>query len=115
MSSLDAFFDGLMERHAESVARGEHDAGCEYEPRFYLCHCSKRRREAEGYTTPPGPLEYRAPDCPRCGREVDFDGDGYECRPCHAAWGTGFEAEAHFTDDHGDLSDRPSTRSSVPS
>jgi hypothetical protein len=35
---------------------------------------------------PPPPLEYRAPDCPTCGKEVDHDGDWFRCYDCGASW-----------------------------
>lgn len=36
--------------------------------------------------TPPGQLEYRAPDCPICWTEVHSDGDGWTCGTCDAYW-----------------------------
>ncbi len=89
--------------------RREHDDQCEFGPRehngrtvfFHICHCSKRRRERGGYTTPPGPLIQHAPSCPRCDGDVRHDGDGWQCDPCRASWGNPDEA-AWFTDDYGD-------------
>lgn len=97
-----------LERHAEQVAKGEHDGQCEWseEENFWLCNCSKRRREAEGFTTPPTEdLYFPPPDCPKCDGELDFDGDGFRCYRCHLSWSSdGLGSSAQFTDDHGDLS-----------
>lgn len=92
----------IAESYAASVERGEHDDLCEYDVRgFYLCHCSKRRREAEGFTEPPGDeLYFPPPSCPRCDDDLDFD-EGWACRRCHLHWNErGVDAE--FTDDYGD-------------
>lgn len=103
-SVLDTFGERLARDHAASVARGEHDAQCEYlaVPGFYLCNCSKRRREAAGHTEPPGDLIFQSPVCPRCDEEVHHDGDSWTCPRCCAFWqhdGT----DAEFYDDYGDL------------
>lgn len=115
--SLAEFFAGLEEKHAVQVERGEHDEHCEFGwtvardhawTRLYLCHCSKRRREAAGYTRPPGRLlRVRSgfPTCPRCSATPRFDGDCWICDPCRVSWdvnGTG----AEFTDEFGDLGER---------
>lgn len=90
-------------RHEESVARGEHDAECEYDYRgFHLCHCSKRKREAEGFTSPPDEeLYFPPPDCPRCGSGLDHDGDGFQCYGCSLCWSSD-GTRPQFTDSYGD-------------
>jgi hypothetical protein len=102
--SVDAFRKRVEERHAAEEVRGEHDDDCEWGPRFYICNCSKRRREAVGFTEPPEePLDFPPPSCPRCGRDLWHDGDGWQCGVCPLSWnddGTG----VRFTDDMGDLS-----------
>jgi hypothetical protein len=104
---MSAVWDRLHARieaeHAAEVERGEHDSACESRERSRLCHCSKRRREAAGYTEPPGELIHQAPLCPRCYGEVNVDADGFDCSDCSVSWGRdGITAE--FTDDYGDLS-----------
>ncbi|MBA2695327.1 MAG: hypothetical protein H0U62_05670, partial [Actinobacteria bacterium] len=101
-----------MSAYAEQVSRGEHDAECEFGPREHdgrttfmgVCHCSKRRREWEGSTTPPGPVIHNPPSCPRCDGDVWHDGDGWQCDPCHVSWGNDGDDKGEFTDYHGDLS-----------
>lgn len=34
----------------------------------------------------PGPLLYRAPECPLCGNECYHNGDGWSCETCEAYW-----------------------------
>lgn len=103
---IEDYWQKANERHAEEVASGKHDAECEWTEQFRLCHCSKRKREAEGFTTPPTEdLEFPPPDCPRCDRGLDHDGDSWRCYPCNLSWDTSGEgSSAEFTDDHGDLS-----------
>lgn len=101
--ALARYAEATAKRHEAAVARGEHDGQCEWRaPGFYLCHCSKRRREAIGFTKPPAEALYFAPPaCPRCGNDVDHDGEGWQCYVCRISWdpdGTG----AEFTDDYGD-------------
>lgn len=100
---LDSFGRQVAARYADEVGRGEHDSQCEFRPEgFWLCHCSKRAREAQGYTEPPGELIWRSPECPRCLREVDHDGDTWSCHNCRCHWDPdGHDAE--FDDDFGDL------------
>lgn len=98
------FFAQAGESFLAAVDRGEHDDQCEYlkVKGFYLCNCSKRRREAAGFTEPPGDLEWVSPICPRCDEHVDHDGDSWTCPRCRVYWqqdGTG----AEFYDDYGDL------------
>ncbi|MBK5250884.1 MAG: hypothetical protein JJE50_15865 [Actinomycetales bacterium] len=106
--SGDDFWAGIETRHAAAVDRGEHDGLCEWRPGFYLCHCSKREREARGLTTPPT-LTHQYPLCSGCDREVYHNGDGWECGRCHTSWssGAGEDERGTFTDDHGDLSGGP--------
>lgn len=100
----DRFFADAERRHKEAVARGEHDARCEYlhRPGFRLCHCSKRRREAAGHIDPPGELIHQYPICPRCDQEVDHDGDSWTCPRCRCWWDRQ-GLTATFYDDYGDL------------
>jgi hypothetical protein len=112
-STLGDFFEGLVVRHQEQVQRGEHDEQCEFHPGQYLCHCSKRRREATGHAELPGRLKVRktrrdgwSAYCPRCEGEMWCDPDGFECRTCRVAWdseGTG----PWFTDEYGKIRPRP--------
>lgn len=94
----------IVERYRASVERGEHDDECEYDTRgFYLCHCSKRRREASGNVKPPDEdLYFPPPLCPRCGRDVNSDGDSWDCVSCRLQWDySGYACSAEFTDDYG--------------
>lgn len=94
--------------HAEEVARGEHDAECEYRKvdwrgsTLLLCNCSKRRRIAAGHAEPPGELLWQSPICPRCNEEVDHDGESYVCPRCCCSWDDK-GITATFCDDYGDL------------
>lgn len=102
MSITSTIWDQTIKAHEEAVARGEHDEHCEWRPAgFYICHCSKRRRERAGYTTPPGELIHQMPLCPRCDQEVDHDGDNFTCPRCCVYWDRAGDAD--FYDDHGDL------------
>lgn len=111
MSTMQDFDKRAQLAYEAAVGRGEHDEQCEWGPRQrngrtvinYICNCSKRRREREGYTTPPGELIYKAPSCPRCYDDVHFDGDVWVCRPCRVHWVNGATSPAEFTDDYGDL------------
>lgn len=100
---MQEFAERAAKSHAESVARGEHDDRCEYlaEPGFYLCNCSKRSREARGFTTPPE-LEHQYPICLGCEEEVDHDGDCFTCPRCAVNWPTS-NGPGEFYDDYGDL------------
>jgi hypothetical protein len=104
MSTLDEWSKQLAVKHRAEVADGQHDERCEWhEAGHYLCHCSKRRREAEGFTEGPF-LVYQSPLCDRCWKSVDHDGDGWRCYACNVQWDTdGYEQRGEFTDDHGDL------------
>lgn len=94
----------VVERYHAAVARGEHDAECEYDTRgYYLCHCSKRRREADGHSEPPTEdLYFPPPSCPRCDNDLDSDGDSWRCYSCRLQWSYSGDADsAEFTDDYG--------------
>jgi hypothetical protein len=103
--------DRCMAAHAADVAQGLHDDQCEYGrtlklSRLMLCNCSKRRREAAGFTSPPSDdLDFPPPDCPGCDRQLDHDGDSWRCYECCLSWDSGGSgASCEFTDDFGDLS-----------
>lgn len=87
-----------------AVERGEHDEQCEFDVRgFYLCHCSKRRREAAGFTEPPTDnLEFPPPCCPRCDEDLSFE-EGWFCTGCSLSWDSdGAAHSVRFTDLCGD-------------
>ena len=99
------FRERAMAAYAEAVARGEHDAQCEYIANPYICHCSKRAREARGLTVPPE-LEWQYPICLGCGEEVDDDGDSLNCSRCCCTWN--FKGgNGEFYDDYGDDAFKP--------
>lgn len=94
----------VARNHQASVERGEHDEQCEFDPGgFYLCHCSKRQREAAGFTEPPiDHLDFPPPDCPRCGEELIHE-EGWDCGKCSLSWDPdGAASSARFTDIYGD-------------
>lgn len=101
--SLDDFFKTVRGRHEQELTEGgHHDERCEWRPNgHYICNCAKRRRIAEGFTEEPGDLYFPPPACLRCYRDLDHDGDGWVCEPCHVAW-DGDGTDARFTDDMGD-------------
>lgn len=110
MSDMADWESRCMEHHRGQVAQGLHDAECEYGRKLkrsilMLCNCSKRRREAVGFTTPPSDdLEFPPPTCTHCDRELDHDGDTWNCGPCSLAWDSrGDGSSCWFTDDFGDL------------
>ena len=117
MSGINDWRERSSKRHAQEVAAGLHDDQCEYGPRLvkfadghtgesylHMCHCSKRRRIANGWTEPPGPLEYQYPLCPRCDNKVSHDGDGFVCDTCRVTWSSANMGDVGtFTDDYGDL------------
>jgi hypothetical protein len=106
-----------MEHHAKAVAKGFHDESCEYGTKLsngmllLLCHCSKRKREREGFTTTPdADLEWPPPACPRCYHDLNFDGDSLCCDRCSLSWDTnGRASSCTFTDDYGDLLTEPAS------
>lgn len=104
MTSLENWNAQRLDRYAKAHAEGMHDSKCEQRERSSLCHCSKRRREARGLTTPPAEdLYFPPPDCPSCGGDLEFDGDGFTCPTCALSWdsnGTG--SSAKFDDEYGD-------------
>jgi hypothetical protein len=115
--TMTAFVERARQAHILAVERGEHDEQCEWGTTrksvvLMLCHCSKRRRERNGFTTPPGPLIYNAPSCPRCYDTAVFNGDVWECRPCLVIW-PDENGDAEFTDDYGDLSAPPPSQRPV--
>lgn len=109
-SASEDFFGSLDAVHAQEMARGEHDDQCEYGPRLhrpfgdepvvrsiYMCHCSKRRREAAGRTEPPE-LEWMAPVCTGCNEDAEHDGDGWYCDRWGVQWDSAGRSE--FTDEY---------------
>ena len=92
-----------LERFAEAMLLDLHDEQCEQRERSSLCHCSKRRREAEGFTEPPM-IYFQDPVCGHCGGVVGSDGDNWACPRCKVAWpmraGDGDRGE--FLDEYGD-------------
>lgn len=89
-------------QYREELLVGKHDEHCEWRPGCYLCHCHKRKREAEGVTEPPA-LLFNDPTCMGCWQDVQHDGDGWTCRRCAVSWGNDPE-RGEFTDDYGNLS-----------
>jgi hypothetical protein len=102
-AALETFGSRVARRHEEECARGLHDEQCEFRPRgFWICNCSKRRREAEGFIEPPAEeLHFPPPACPRCDVDLDHDGDGWQCYSCHLSWRHD-GSHCEFTDDYGD-------------
>lgn len=103
---MSAWSIKVRERHQKELVDGLHDSDCEFRSEgFYLCHCSKRRREARGLTTPPiDDLEFPPPSCPvrSCYKDLEHDGDRWRCYDCNLSWdsdGRGYSAQ--FTDDYG--------------
>ena len=105
MTTTDPHLLRFHARHADQVAAGQHDETCEWEPGFYLCHCSKRRREAAGHTeVPTDDLDFPPPSCPRCYADLEHDGDGWDCTTCALSWDSdGSASSATFTDDYGSM------------
>lgn len=104
-----SIFDNLDERLAQWTERrvaGQHDEQCEQRERSYICHCSKRAREARGLTvTPDSDLYFPPPDCPSCDGELDCDaGDSWSCPHCRISWDIdGRASTAYFEDEFGDF------------
>lgn len=97
-------------QHAEQIAQGLHDDQCEYGKRttggsvLMLCHCSKRKREAAGFTVAPSEeLEFPPPRCTHCDAELWFDADNWRCDPCSLSWASNGCGGACFTDDYGSI------------
>lgn len=102
-SVMERFKAQAIESYRQALERGEHDGQCEWRPSgFYVCNCSKRAREARGFTEPPGALIFQMPICPGCYEEVQHDGDSYTCPRCCVDWDKS-GVVASFYDDHGDL------------
>ena len=107
MSAWTSWGERCNAEHAAAVAEGKHDDACEWRPNFYLCHCSKRAREARGFTTPPT-LTIPDPICDGCYGYVYFDGDRFHCDTCHVSWSDGGDGDrGEFTDDYGVLDPPP--------
>jgi hypothetical protein len=101
---MTEWHERVVSHHRAAVERGEHDDQCEFDVQgFYLCHCSKRRREAAGFTKPPTDnLEFPPPCCPRCDEELTHE-EGWLCQGCSLFWDSnGAGDSARFTDTHGD-------------
>jgi hypothetical protein len=95
-------FQSVRDRHNANIDR--HDEDCEWDPDgFFLCHCSKRAREARGLTKPPD-LFVQYPICGECNESVDSDGDGFTCPRCSTFWPYRFADgdRGEFTDEFGD-------------
>jgi len=93
-----------VERYREQFELGLHDTSCEQRERSSLCHCSKRRREAEGKTEFPE-IYFPPPYCGGCDQDVEFDGDGFACPRCKVSWDrnvTEGDKADEWTDDFGD-------------
>lgn len=100
---MDDFVDRAEQRHAASVVAGNHDELCEWSRSQMLCHCHKRKREAEGFTKPPT-LWISYPTCSHCMEEVGHDGDSFVCARCHVSWRNASEDEpGWFHDEYGDI------------
>ena len=104
---MSDFFERSRERHYVEVSEGLHDSECEWRANgHYICHCSKRSREENGFTTPPEDLYFPPPNCSHCDGDLEFDGDGFTCEHCNVAWDSD-GTRARFTDDYGqDLAER---------
>lgn len=103
MSSLDKWAADIARQYQEAVERGEHDEQCEYHVEgFYLCHCSKRRREARGIVEPPfRELYFPPPSCTECDADLDNDDGHWRCYTCKLTWDpSGCNPE--FTDVYGE-------------
>jgi hypothetical protein len=99
--TLEDFTTGIRTRHESEVADGLHDDRCEWRPNgHFICNCAKRRRLAAGSVEPPGDLEFPPPTCSHCYRDLEYDGDGWDCEHCHVSWNRD-GTHARFTDDHG--------------
>lgn len=105
MNLLDEIRKRAIGRHEQEKQEGLHDQECEFRANgHFLCHCPKRRREANGHTEPPGPLIINHPTCPRCYTEVESTGDNWECENCSVQWSYNDpDDDGEFTDDYGDL------------
>ena len=102
MTFLEDWNARHLARYREEYAAGKHDVRCEQRERSGICHCSKRRREAEGKTELPA-LFFDSPWCDGCNEHVEHDGDSFTCPTCRVSWSTsatdGDRAD-HFTDDY---------------
>jgi len=103
---MSAWAIKVRERHQKELVDGLHDSDCEFRPEgFYICHCSKRRREARGLITPPDDdLYFPPPYCTNdeCHETLKHDGDNWRCHNCNLSWDSEGRGEsAKFTDDYG--------------
>lgn len=102
MSAERDFFQTTRDRHYANISR--HDEDCEWDPDgFFLCHCSKRDREASGLTKPPA-LFIQYPICGGCNETVKSNGDGFDCPTCSTFWpyNSPDGEPGEFTDEFGD-------------
>lgn len=109
MSKTTDWWRLSVDRHEEAVARGEHDEQCEWRyveaggvvvGVYGLCHCSKRRREANGFAEPPTEdLYFPPPSCPRCDGDLNYD-EGWSCETCSLRWDERGD-DPEFTDVYG--------------
>lgn len=101
MSLAEEWAAKRQARYDAEVARGEHDTECEQAEQLFMCHCSKRKREREGFTELPGELIWNEPSCPKCWSDCWHDGDSWVCPKCPVTWDSSGH-DAQWTDDHGD-------------
>lgn len=74
--SGETLTEWMRNKHTNEMERGLHDDQCEWRSTgFYLCHCSKRRREADGLTAPLDDIYFPPPMCPSC-----------DCEYCRTTW-----------------------------
>lgn len=104
MTVLENWNARHFDNYAKQHAAGQHDTECEQRERSSLCHCSKRRRVANGFTEPPkDDLYFPPPGCPHCAGELDYDGDLWSCVKCRLSWDRAGDARsARFDDEYGD-------------
>lgn len=104
-TTMSEWTDRMAAEHEAAVELEKHDEQCEVDVRgFFLCHCSKRRREARGLTEPPtDDLYFPPPRCTKCDERLYHDGDGWACEDCSLSWdSSGAGRSARFTDVYGD-------------
>lgn len=106
---MSEWAERCMTAYQKEVEAGLHDDQCEYGRKvkrttLMLCHCSKRRRERAGFTTPPDDnLYFPPPSCSHCHEGLDHDGDSWRCYECSLSWASDGRGDSCcFTDDYGD-------------